>query len=281
MTSIASKKGFSAVSAIALVLAAAPAGAIDPQAAGAQPASAPVLSAAGGRSGGFMSGVFGCAASGNKQTIGAVAGGVLGGFLGNRIAGRGSRWLGTIIGGALGAAGGSLLGCKLQKNDQAKAERAVEDAVATNSNQSWKSDETGASGTVEVGQSGTALSDLKFANGVEPASGYTRVGASYLASANANVRGRPGLDGAVVGQIPSGARVWVPASVKGAPWLLISEGGVAQGYVSNALLKPAPQQTASNCKVVKQTINQPGAPAESETLQACKDANGQWTMTRV
>jgi outer membrane lipoprotein SlyB len=229
-------------------------------------------------------GIFGCSAQGGKQVGGAIIGGVLGGFLGNRVAGRNSRTLGTVLGGAAGAAAGSALGCRLQQNDRLKAERAVQDAVATNRTQTWQSDETGASGRVEVSgsQTGTGLGDLRFANAVEPADGYTKVGRAYETTASANVRSRPGTDGKVLGQLPAGTRVWVPASVSGAPWYLISDNGVGQGYVSNALLKPALASTAAaGCKMVRQTVNLPDEGSASETYQACKGADGQWVMTRV
>lgn len=274
---------------IALCAVSIPAQALDPVAPAAtqtatQAASA--SSAAPTQRSGVLS-IFNCGASGNKQEIGAAVGGVLGGLLGNRIAGRGSRTLGTVLGGALGVAAGSALGCKLQKNDQVKAERAMQDALAKNQNQSWQSDETGASGTVEVGTSATAaagLANLSFANGVEPASGFTAIGAAYVASTNANIRSLPGTNGKLLGQIAAGQRVWVPASVTASPWYLISDQGVAQGYVSNALLKRAPVSTsasANNCKMVRQTITTADAAAQSETFQACKDSSGQWVMTRV
>ncbi len=231
---------------------------------------------------GFLGGVFGCGADGNKQEIGAAAGGALGAILGNRIAGRGSRTLGTLLGGALGAAAGSAVGCKLQKTDQQKAERALEDAVAGGKDQRWQSDETGASGTVEVGQaSGAALADIKFAGGVEPASGYTRIGGTYVSTANANLRAAPATSGKLLGQLTTGQRVWVPASVTGQPWMLVSQDGISKGYVSSTLLKKAATQTASGCKMVKQTIDVPGSGAESETYQACKGSDGNWVMTRV
>lgn len=229
-------------------------------------------------------GIFGCSSSGGKQVPGAVIGGVLGGFLGNRIAGRSSRTLGTVLGGALGAAAGSALGCRLQHNDRLKAERAVQDAVATNQNQSWQSDETGASGTVEVAGAGTGagLGNLKLAKNVEPAAGYAKLGKAYTTTASANIRSRPSLDGKIMGNLPSGTRVWVPASVSGQPWYLVSDNGVGQGYVSNALLRPAVEATtASGCKMIKQTIAVPDEGSASETYQACKGSDGQWVMTRV
>ena len=252
-----------------------------------QAATAPVLAAqddGGRRSGGFLGNIFGCQASGSKQEIGAAIGGVAGGLLGNRIAGRGSRTLGTVIGGVIGAAGGSVLGCKLQRNDRQKAERALEDAVATNTSQSWKNPETGASGRVDVGQtaSGAALSDLKFANGVEPASGYDKVGGAFVSTSAANIRSAPGTNAAVLGKLSAGQTVWVPASVSGTPWMLISRDGIGQGYVSSALLKRAATSTAAaGCKSIRQTVSTPGAGSESENLQACKDKDGLWVVTRV
>jgi uncharacterized protein YgiM (DUF1202 family) len=219
-----------------------------------------------------------------KQEIGAAVGGVAGGLLGNRIAGRNSRTLGTVLGGVLGAAGGSVLGCKLQKNDRAKAERALENAVATNQSQSWENPETGASGRVEVGQAatGAALSDIKFANGVEPAGGYDRVNGAFVSTSSANIRSAPGTNAKVIGKLASGQNVWVPASVSGSPWMLISSGGVGQGYVSSALLKRAAINTAAaGCKSIRQTVSTANGATESENLQACKGKDGQWVMTRV
>lgn len=258
------------------------ASAIDPNATGGS-SPVPVMTASDtGTSGnkGFLSGVLGCGASGNKQTIGAVAGGVLGGFLGNRIAGRGSRTLGTLLGGALGAAAGSWLGCKLQTNDQQKAQAALENAVATGKDQSWDSAESGASGKVVV-TGAPGLADLKFAANVEPANGYTKVAGAFVSTANANIRSAPATSGRILGQLTTGQRVWVPAQVQGQPWVLISENGIAQGYVAKSLLKQESTATASNCKLVKQTISVPGSSDETETLQACKDSTGQWVMTRV
>ena len=238
----------------------------------------------GGRKVAGIGGIFGCSADGNKQTIAAVAGGAIGGILGNRIAGQGSRTLGTLLGGALGAAAGSAVGCKLQKNDQAKAERALEQAVLTGKNQDWQSDESGASGRVEIGQDirGVDLANLRLAAGVEPADGYTKVAGAYVSTASANIRSAPGMGSKILGQLATGQRVWVPAAVKGQPWVLVSDQGVAQGYVSAPLLKRATSATTTNgCRLVKQTVSQPGAAEETETLQACKGTNGEWTLTRV
>ena len=270
---------------VSLLFASTAANAIDSTPKTANPS--PVMQATddgGGRKVAGIGGIFGCSADGNKQTIAAVAGGAIGGLLGNRIAGRGSRTLGTLLGGALGAAAGSAVGCKLQKNDQAKAERAMEQAVLTGKNQDWQSDETGASGRVEVGQDirGVDLANLRLAAGVKPADGYTKIAGAYVSTASANIRSAPGTGSKILGQLATGQRVWVPAAVKGQPWVLVSDQGIGQGYVSAPLLKRALNSADANgCRLVKQTVSQPGAAEETETLQACKGANGEWTLTRV
>ncbi len=278
------QRALAASSSLALLLGSAPANAID----GSAPSAAtPVLAATSNGDAprrGFLGGIFGCESSGNKQVVGAVAGGAVGGVLGNVIAGRGSRALGTILGGALGAAAGSAIGCKLQKNDQQRAERAVQDAVATNKSQTWQSDETGASGKVDVSQNSGGsvnLADIKFASSVEPASAYSKVGNVYVATAAANLRSAPATSASSLGKLAVGQQVWVPAQVKGQPWMLVSTGGVAQGYVSSPLLKRSTAVASNGCKTVKNTVSVPGAADESETFQACKGGDGNWVMTRV
>jgi surface antigen len=272
-----------ASASLALLLASAPANAIDGSPAAST--TTPVLAVTNNGDAprrGFLGGIFGCESSGNKQVVGAVAGGAVGGLLGNVIAGRGSRALGTILGGALGAAAGSAIGCKLQKNDQQRAERAVQDAVATNKSQTWQSDETGASGKVDVSQAaGVNLADIKFASNVEPASAYSKVANVYVATAAANLRSAPATSAPSLGKLAIGQQVWVPAQVKGQPWMLVSTDGVAQGYVSAPLLKRSTAVASNSCKMVKNTVSVPGAADESETFQACKGGDGNWVMTRV
>lgn len=278
------RTSFGLTTMAALALAAVPAHAIDPtitQAAEQVLANRSASTVDDGQrasgGGGLLGGIFGCAAGGNSQIIGAVAGGAVGGLIGSKIKGT----LGTILGGALGAAAGSAIGCKLQKNDRMRAERATQAAIASGKSQEWQNTETGASGRVDVASStGSSLGDLKFADGVEPASGFTKVGGSYTSASAANVRSSPSTSGTVLAKLTPGQRVWVPASVTGSPWMLVSDGGVAQGYVSAPLLQKA-VTVASSCKIVKQNVSVAGEAEQSESYQACKDKTGAWVMTRV
>jgi surface antigen len=237
-----------------------------------------------GTNGGFLGGILGCSASGSSQGVGAAIGGVAGALLGNQIAGRGSRTLGTLLGGALGAAAGSAIGCKLQKNDRDKAERAAQQALETGQSQSWSNAETGAAGRVDVGNTGaigSSLGDLRFADGVEPAGSFTRIADSYTTTTSVNLRGAPGTNAPIRAKLPAGQSVWVPAQVRGQPWMLVAENGVGQGYVSTAYLRRTTNVAASNCRVVTQSVSLPGEPEQSEAYQACKGSDGQWTMTKV
>ena len=176
----------------------------------------------------------------------------------------------------------------MQKDDREKAERAVQDAVLTGNDQSWTNPETGASGTVEVADaggstSGAALADVQFRDGIDPVDRFTSVNAAYVATANVNIRQAPTTAAPIRGRIASGQRVWIPARVANQQWYLVSDGGVAQGYVSAPLMKPAvaTQIAANNCRVVTQTVNVPGQGEASEKMQACKGSDGNWSMTRV
>lgn len=232
---------------------------------------------------GFMGGVFSCSAHGQKQIIGAAVGGVAGGVLGNVILSK-NRTLGTLGGAALGAAAGSAIGCKLQKNDQAKAERAAQQALLTNRAQTWRNAESGAYGTASVTSSG-GISGLSFANGVQPATSYTSVGATYTAStAGAAVRSAPRKTASVLTKLDPNQSFYVPAGVKGAPWLLYAQDGIAEGYVATTTVHRAPATAVAaggGCKIVKNTVNAPGEAAQVQSLKACKGSNGQWVMTEA
>ena len=56
---------------------------------------------------------------------------------------------------------------------------------------------------------------------------------------------------------------------------------MGQGYVSAGLLRKTTTVAASNCKLVTQSVSVPGEAEQSENYQACKGADGQWTMTKV
>ena len=226
-----------------------------------------------------MPGIFGCAAPGSKQIIGAVSGGVVGGLIGNRIAG-GNRTLGTVIGSAVGATAGSWIGCKLQIGDQRKAQAAVARAATEGQAQSWSSIDTGVSGSA-VPLASPQLAKLRFPGTVVPNDRYDGRTGTFVAGGRANLRASPDINSTLVGTLNPGERVTVVAGVENAPWLLVAENGVARGYVSEPLLRNQSPLDGSACRTIRQTITIPSKSPATQDFRACPDNKGGWSVTGV
>jgi surface antigen len=250
-------------------------------------------------------GVFGCAAGGNQQEIGAVVGGLAGAALGNALS-RNNRTIGMVLGGALGAAAGSWIGCRLQISDQQKAQAALERALADNAAQSWRSEIGAASGTVEVVrtdmiQPGTqavaqpvsarAPAPLPgFAHGVMQLTSYDLAPAGqFVARGRVNVRSGPGTSSPVVSRLAANERVQVLAGVPGQPWYLIGTDSAATGYVSSSLLalaRPTPMNTRATasleppqpCRTLRETIDGIGDGPQVAMYRGCRNPDGTWTL---
>jgi surface antigen len=236
---------------------------------------------------GFLPGIFGCSAPGGKQGVGAVVGGVLGGVAGNQISKR-NKTLGTVLGAAVGAGVGSWIGCKMQRGDQEKAQAAAERAIANGQNQTWSNPETGARGAVNVvneGGGGTvSLSNLKFAPGVSPVSSYTAVSGTYTAASTANLRAAPTTKARITGKLASGQQVDVVAGVANSPWLLVSQGGLATGYVSASLLRSLDGgmvQAANTCRLVTEEISTADGGTQQTRYRACRTPEGGWQLSNA
>jgi len=248
----------------------------------------PVAAPAQAQTGNPLSSIFGCSAGGNKQAGGAVIGGLLGGVVGSNVA-KNERTLGTVLGAAAGAAAGSYIGCRMQRSDQAKAQAATQYALDRGGSQSWSNPETGASGDVRVVSTSTggggqpvSLSGLRFANGVEPASGYESAGGRYTAPRTVNIRGTPSTSGAIVGKLGAGQSFDALARVAGSNWLLAGQNGMAVGYVSESVVRASGGQSYAGgnsvCRTFDQTIRTRDGGPQTERYTACKGPDGQWVV---
>jgi surface antigen len=195
-------------------------------------------------------GVFSCDASGGKQEGGAVIGAIIGGFVGNQIAKR-ERGAGTAIGAGLGAAIGSSIGCKMQEEDQRRAEAALDEALATGRPTSWRNPDSGAYGEIRV---------LPVASG-----------GRWYAPGNVNIRATPSTRGRVVGQFTAGEMF--DAASYSAAWLRVDGG-----YVSKSVVRAA---SRDGCETIEQTAYTKKYGRETEQYRACRKPGGTWQLTRI
>lgn len=224
-------------------------------------------------------GVFGCSATGSRQKIGAAAGAVVGGIAGNRIF-KGKRTLGTVIGGAAGASLGSWVGCKLQLNDQRKAQKALKQAAAENKNQQWSSNDSGASGTATL-LSVSGIGGLRFPQNVQPHSQYDARSGIFATNGRVNLRSEPSSTSDIVGSLNAGDNVEVVAGASNSQWLLIAENGVARGYASAQLLVQQSATAISDCKIIRQEIRTKSDGTASQNFNACPDGSGGWILSQA
>ena len=64
------------------------------------------------------------------------------------------------------------------------------------------------------------------------------IGEPYRATADANVRGGPGTDYVVVGNLSRSETVTVAGKVEGRPWYMISQGGAGSGLSTQIFWRP-------------------------------------------
>ena len=116
--------------------------------------------------------IVNCDAPGGRQQAGAAIGAVLGGVLGNQVA-KNERTIGTVAGAGLGAAAGSYIGCK-QQRDRAVAyqsayaqgySQAAANTYVARSNIKVRSAPTTASAQVGSLRAGQAFEALGGQNG--------------------------------------------------------------------------------------------------------------------
>lgn len=99
--------------------------------------------------GAFAISLSACETIQTGEGIGTIAGGALGGLAGNQLA-KENKGLWTLAGAAAGAFIGNQIGKYVDERDQPKVAEATVNAAESGTEQDWKSEETGASGTAKV-----------------------------------------------------------------------------------------------------------------------------------
>jgi len=196
-------------------------------------------------------GVFSCDANGGKQEGGAIVGAIIGGVIGNQVA-KGERGAGTVVGAGIGAAIGSSIGCKMQEEDQRRAEAALDETLATGRPTSWRNPNSGAYGEIRV---------LPTAN-----SGY------WYAPGTVNIRSTPSTRGRVIGRFSGGESFG--GSIYNSGWLKVDGG-----YVARSVVRAAPRQ--DGCQMLEQTAYTKKYGRQTERYRACRKPGGAWDVRKV
>lgn len=233
--------------------------------------------------------LFSCDAAGSANTKAAVVGGLVGALAGSQIA-KDDRALGAAIGAGLGAAIGNSIGCKMDRKARLDAEQAFQRALDTGRAQSWSDPQSGATGRVEVLESGVGAGSgsapiyaarWRFADGVSPATRVSNEGGAFAATGRVNVRAAPNANAPVVDRLQPGEVLQAAGAAAGG-WLAIQDEGLIQGYVSRSVVRPLDADgRGGDCRRVLHTIREPGRGEARERYTACRDANGAWSLSEI
>ena len=131
---------------------------------------------------------------------------LLGAVAGSNLA-KHDRGTGATLGAVAGAATGSYVGCKMQRDRQAQ-------------------EAYGYGPGYEAAQPATYVAHgLRLSGQISPAA-YVRDGGTFVAASTVNLRGAPTTSARRVGQLRAGERFQAMARVRDSDWILVGQGGV-------------------------------------------------------
>ena len=208
----------------------------------------------------------GCASLENqKEKLGTVVGGTIGGALGSLVDDEDVRKWTTVIGTIVGSIIGREIGQYLDEQDRKRLAESTTVALTTGEVQSWHNPSTGTRARVAVTSSETRRETVEMKvlkDRIQETPPLEMVGAYYQARQNTNVRGGPGTNFVRVGSLSSGQTVEVVGKVRGKSWYMISEGGVGTGFVASRLLRPTEEM------VTERTVSLPAGQITSSNVDA-------------
>lgn len=236
----------------------------------------------------------------DNEDIGRILGGVGGALIGSQF-GKGT---GKVVAVGAGALGGMFLGGEIAKHLDSRDQQGVVDtrqrALESSQPVAWRNPDTGVETTARVTETAYRPAPAPRAAGsaapkndvvwrVPP---MQLIGADYRATTTSNIRGGPGTDYAVMGQLKTGEVVHVVGKVVDRDWYMIARNGLGSGFVSASLLQRVPGSggtverplsTASlsnlrECSVIEQQVTLPDGTRETRRARACRTADGGWEL---
>lgn len=228
------------------------------------------------------------------QQIGSTIGSTVGYSIGGGIATSTGTVVGSLLGGEIAEA--------LDPESQRLASEATGEAITSGETQSWSNPKTGASGEVQVveeTQQQKTVEVVVLKDKVEELPPIDVIGRTYVATAEANVRGGPGTNYKVVSDLDSGEPVNVVGKVQGKDWFMVSQGDVIIGFVSTTLLAPTTAPTLPpevkpegpvtkqavsaevTCRTAEHRVRLPNGDMKTELVDACQTPEGWDSSTRA
>lgn len=228
-----------------------------------------------------------------NEDIGRVIGGVGGVLIGSQIGGGSGRLVGAAVGGVGGVLLGGELGRRLDARHGAGVSAAGNQALETGQPVAWTSEDGAVSTNARVVETEwrPAPTQPGGRGVVAEAPPIELIGRPFRATSNANVRGGPSTDFAVMGGLRQGETVVVVGKVIGENWMLVSRDGIGRGFVFGDLLTPAEGAVAAarpasdaalpdvrECSVLEQEVSFRDGGAETVRTRACRNASGAWEV---
>lgn len=234
----------------------------------------------------------------SKEDIGKIAGGIIGGILGNQVGHGNGKTIATVLGAAGGVWIGGRIGRDLDAKDKVNLKLSTYETARTGKTRNWKNSDSGVSIKTEkvstqVKNDSTKISYMK--DRIKTVPPLELIGEAYQVRSRSNVRGGPGTDYKIVSKLEENTAVNVIGKVEGKSWYMIGNEGVAQGFVSSALLSPsevlivadtkynapakstveiAKVETKKKCHTIKQTIVLKDGTRKVENITVCQGVDG-------
>lgn len=206
-----------------------------------------------------------------------------------------SRCMENAVGNAITRDFGKLI----SGDDLGTQESSVMSTIFTGQPAVWNNGDSGASGQSKVVKEKTKVKTKKVVvlkETVDTVPELDLVGENYRAVTGTNIRSGPGTEYKVVGALAQGSVINVVGRVSGQDWFLVSQGGVATGYVFENLLQSAANVDATvtgtpegevaevktkakqTCKTIEQTVTGANGQTKVEKVKACQGPNG-WEIS--
>ncbi|MBX3631260.1 MAG: SH3 domain-containing protein [Nitrosomonas sp.] len=232
----------------------------------------------------------------SKQQTGTAIGGTIGAVLGNQFGGN-NKVMWTTFGALGGALLGNQIGKFLDERDQQRMVQVTEQTIATGQTHTWSNPENNTRGEARVIATETKQEPVKvkvLKKKISKVPPLDIIGQTYRATTNSNLRGGPGTDYVVVGNLTENEIVNVVGKVRDKDWYLISHDGVGSGFIHTPLLEAAPteaptppetpiaesdvgeEHVAANrvCRKIEQSVSLANGSSHTETIDACQGPTG-------